>query len=134
MLNQDGDGVRFRVQRQKKFLIFQLRHCPFPHALVSPQLTACLFQIMFSDFHRVLLGSSQLAADLSCCVPLRPQPPPPGVSMRMRSPFLKRVVNFPGMDWIERSRWTMLADPVAPSPPPASPHGPRVRRSESKVT
>src|ERR1051326_9361011 len=61
------------------------------------------------------------------------QPPPPGVLIVIRSPFRRRVLNFPGIGSVEPSRRCMVALPGAPSPPPDSPHGPRERRSARTV-
>src|ERR1039457_6130703 len=48
-----------------------------------------------------------------------PHPPPPGVSMRTRSPRRKRVLPLPGMRSMEPSARIISVRPGAASPPPA---------------
>src|SRR5262249_15830482 len=63
-----------------------------------------------------------------------PQPPPPGVSILIRSPFVSRALNSPGINSFLPSSLTSQARPgLAPSPP-CKPHGAPLRLSASSVT
>src|ERR1019366_9079190 len=64
----------------------------------------------------------------------RPQPPPPGVSMRTRSPRRRRVLPLLGMRSVEPSARSISVRPGAPSSPLARPYGRDLRRSASNVT
>src|SRR5437868_11936182 len=127
MLDQNGDGVRLRVQRHEEIVIAKLRHRSFAHALVPTHLAARFFDIVRGEI-----------AWHDCCflrkLYARPHPPPPGVSIVIRSPLRRRVLNFAGMSSTDPSRRVMKVFPGAPSAPPDSPHGPRERRSASRVT
>src|ERR1700726_2596148 len=126
MLHQNGDGIGLRVECQEKIVVAKLCQGAFAHALVAAHLAARFLDV--------------LTGEIGChyCCFLHPydcpQPPPPGVSIVIRSPRRRRVLNFPGIGSTEPSRRVMKVFPGAPSTPPDSPHGPRVRRSASSVT
>src|SRR5579872_1303644 len=63
-----------------------------------------------------------------------PHPPPPGVSILIRSPLAHRVLNLPGMSSTDPSSRTIVALPTAPLSPSERPHGPRECRSAKRVT
>src|SRR5260370_221093 len=63
-----------------------------------------------------------------------PQPPPPGLSIRTLSPERSLTLDLPGIVSSEPSRRMIKVRPGAPSVPPASPYGPRERRSAGRVT
>src|ERR1019366_984917 len=95
-------------------------------------LVQCRAEMRLLD-QRVL--RRQLLINLQgCFTSTCPQPPPPGDSIRMRSPFRSRVLNFPGISSTGPPARIRLAFPGDPASPPAKPHGPRVRRSASRVT
>ena len=62
-----------------------------------------------------------------------PHPPPPGLSIRIRSPLRKRALNFPGRVCFEPSARRICALPTAPLAPPVNPHGGYSRRSANNV-
>src|SRR6202158_2976154 len=126
MLHENGDRIGLRVDRQEKIVIAKLCHRAFAHALVTTHLAACFLDILTSE-----IGCHD------CCFlhPYDcPQPPPPGVSIVIRSPRRRRVLNFPGIGSTEPSWRVIKVFPGAPSTPPDSPHGPCLRRSASSVT
>src|SRR6202051_4124855 len=126
MLHENGNGIGLRVERQEEIVITKLCHGAFAHALVSAHLAARFLQIL----------GREIGCHHCCFLHLYdcPQPPPPGVSIVIRSPRRRRALNFPGIGSTEPSRRVMKVFPGAPSAAPDSPHGPRVRRSASKVT
>src|ERR1019366_4207853 len=63
-----------------------------------------------------------------------PQPPPPGVSTRMRSPFFNLAVALPAIVCSFLSTSVITAPPTEAREPPCNPYGGTTRRSESSVT
>src|SRR5712691_6240077 len=82
----------------------------------------------------------------SPCSVGRPHPPPPGVSIRRRSPLPMRIVAFPptlisrvvgesltrASPSSSRPCLIQVLRPSAPGEPPSRPYGPRVRRYENE--
>src|ERR1700688_1926731 len=126
MLQENGNGICFRVEGQEKVVIPKLCHRAFAHALVTTHLAARFLDVL----------TSEIGCHDCCFLHLYdcPQPPPPGVSIVIRSPRRRRALIFPGIGSSEPSRRVMKVFPGAPSTPPDSPHGPRLRRSASSVT
>src|SRR5579871_293076 len=46
VLDQNGDRVCLRIKGKEEFVVLELRHCTFCHALVPTHLTACFLEIM----------------------------------------------------------------------------------------
>src|SRR5207302_2954832 len=81
VLDQNRNGIRFRVDRDEEILVIKLRHGALGHALVSTELALDFVEIVGCEIsgHFPFLSSSNRFYFASA----HPQPPPPGDSIRM---------------------------------------------------
>jgi len=61
MLDEDSDGIRFRINRSEKIFVFELCDGGFGHAFMPAQLAANFFEVVGGEVgHRVLLQRSEV--------------------------------------------------------------------------
>src|SRR5581483_556183 len=123
MLDDDRDAVCLGIEGDKELVFAQLVHGAFGQALGPTKIPECLVEKCRCRIHSFYPPAlrSFTNARLPTAGYCFPKPPPPGESIRIRSPAFNRTLNLPGSSWTEPSLRCTSARPTAPSRPPFKP-------------